>query len=103
MGYSTSYELTAFGVERDEATTELEDIVGNDPLSDSCKWYEHDEDMLKLAKRFPDAVFMLSGEGEEAGDVWRAYYKHGEPVAVCQAELRFPEPPAWALAAGAQR
>ena len=39
------------------------------------KWYEFDEDMKVLAKKFPDVVFKLSGEGEETGDIWNKYYK----------------------------
>ena len=45
---------------------------------DSWKWYEHDEDMVKLSLRFPDYTFILEGEGEENGDLWRTIYHDGQ-------------------------
>lgn len=45
---------------------------------DSCKWYDHDEDMVKLSLRFPDYTFILEGEGEETGDLWRTIYHDGQ-------------------------
>ena len=38
---------------------------------DSWKWYDHDEDMVKLSLRFPNYAFILEGAGEENGDLWR--------------------------------
>jgi hypothetical protein len=43
-----------------------------------CKWYNHDEDMAVLSKEFPTIVFKLSGDGEEADDIWTKYYKNGK-------------------------
>jgi len=45
---------------------------------DRYKWYEFDEDMLRISKKFPHAVFTLDGDGEETGDVWRKYYCNGK-------------------------
>ena len=45
---------------------------------DSCKWYDHDEDMVKLSLRFPEYTFILEGEGEEKGDLWRTIYHNGQ-------------------------
>jgi len=47
---------------------------------DSMKWYEYNEDMLELSKNFPEAIFVLYGEGEEREDIWRAFYKDGAGV-----------------------
>ena len=47
-------------------------------FDDSCKWYDHDEDMVKLSLRFPDYTFILEGEGEENGDLWRTIYHDGQ-------------------------
>ena len=41
------------------------------------KWYKHDKDMLGLSREFPGVLFMLHGEGEEGGDLWRTYYFDG--------------------------
>ena len=51
-------------------------MTGN---ADSCKWYGHEDDMRKLSKRFPDYLFVLEGEGEEAGKMQE-----------CRAEIIFP-------------
>ena len=45
---------------------------------DSWKWYDHDEDMVKLSLRFPNYTFILEGEGEENGDLWRTIYHDGQ-------------------------
>ena len=42
------------------------------------KWYDHDEDMVKLSLRFPDYTFILEGIGEENGDLWRTVYHNGQ-------------------------
>jgi hypothetical protein len=46
--------------------------------ADSCKWYEHDEDMKRLSNRFPTVLFTLEGKGEESGDIWIKYFKGGK-------------------------
>jgi hypothetical protein len=46
--------------------------------SDRWKWYEHDDDMKILSSEFPEVLFILYGEGEENGDIWRSYYKNGK-------------------------
>ncbi len=96
MGYECRYDLTVLGADQGEVETELEDIAGFNPLSDSWTWREHDEHMLRLAKRFPEAVFTLNVDGEETGDVWRVFFKHGEKPVEQKAELVFREhPPLW--------
>ena len=47
-------------------------------FNDSCKWYDHDEDMIELSLRFPNYTFILEGEGEETGDLWRTIYHNGQ-------------------------
>lgn len=46
--------------------------------SDTCKWYEVDEEMMRFSKRYPNWLFTMKGEGEEAGDLWVAYYQNGK-------------------------
>lgn len=46
--------------------------------SESCKWYDHDKDMIAMSLSFPDVLFKLHGEGEESGDIWDAYYLNGK-------------------------
>jgi hypothetical protein len=45
--------------------------------AEECKWYSCVEDVLKLSKEHPDILFLLEGEGEEAGDIWKFYAKNG--------------------------
>jgi len=56
----------------------------------SWKWYDHDDDLLKLSLKFPDVLFILDGEDEEGGDIWRSYYKNGKTKRL-DAEIVFPD------------
>lgn len=58
------------------------------------KWYDWKIEVGEMAKAFPDVTFALSGEGEEAGDLWVAYFK-GDLVAVQHPEIVWPETPEW--------
>lgn len=44
----------------------------------SGSWYDHDYDMQALAKKYPNLTFILDGEGEQQGDVWRSMYRGEE-------------------------
>lgn len=46
-------------------------------FEESQKWYEFNEDMLKLSKMFPNVAFCLCGEGEDRDDNWRTVYING--------------------------
>lgn len=58
--------------------------------TDSMKWYDHDDDMLELSKRFPEYLFILSGAGEEYGDLWVSYYLNGK-MQHCPAHIWYDE------------
>ena len=45
--------------------------------SEQVKWYDEEDDMIEFSKKFPDAEFIIHGEGEEQGDVWEHWYKNG--------------------------
>lgn len=96
MGYYTRFELEFSPQDNEIETQIIEDqsktLYGgeSDPFDDSCKWYEHEEEMRAFSKRFPKKMFVLKGEGEEAGDVWIKYFQDGKMQA-CKAELVFPE------------
>lgn len=55
-----------------------------------CKWYSHEDHMRKLSKVFPDALFTLTGHGEDEEDIWREFYKDGKMHRV-KAEITFPK------------
>ena len=47
---------------------------------DQVKWYDYDADMRMVSEEWPGVLFTLNGEGEENGDIWRAYYRDGLAV-----------------------
>lgn len=87
MGYYTSYSLEVLNVENEleiidnlRKTSEYADHALDDEgnTEEPCKWYEHEEELIEFSKKYPDALFKLSGEGEEAGDIWQTYFKNGK-------------------------
>lgn len=46
-------------------------------LSDA-KWYESNEELKEFSKKFPDALLVLDGDGENCEDVWIAYFLNGK-------------------------
>jgi len=67
----------------------LEDITG-----DSMKWYNHQDDMKKVAHAFPDVKFELYGEGEDREDTWVEYYWN-DKFERATARIVWDEPPYW--------
>ena len=66
-------------VEIEDLKNEISKSVGYQYLwNQGCKWYDHQKDMLNFSRKYPDILFILSGEGEESGDMWRAYFKNGK-------------------------
>ncbi len=59
-------------------------------MPDEHKWYEHEDDMKLVSQDFPDLVFILTGWGEETGDIWRKYFIRGE-MSGGAATIVFPE------------
>lgn len=48
---------------------------------DQTKWYDHEQDMIEVSLKFPNALFTLNGEGEGHGDgpdSWKKYFKGGK-------------------------
>ena len=99
MGYYTSFELRVVP----ELTDEMGEYIENNPedkfyaidgdgnTNDSCKWYDHDDDMEEFSAKFPGSLFILSGNGEENGDMWRSYYINGKKVKHVKAQIVFEE------------
>jgi hypothetical protein len=83
MGYYTKDEETPSGYGKYNSF-----FFGGD--NESCKWYNHDDDMITLSKQFPTVLFILKGEGEESGDLWIAYYQDGKYYRD-NAKIVFPE------------
>ncbi len=54
------------------------------------KWYDHDRDVLRLSRAFPEILFVLWGQGEEAENLWKCYYFEGR---MQEAPARIEYPP----------
>jgi hypothetical protein len=53
-------------------------LLSYDPFGDQCKWYDHEDDMRNVSKNFKDVLFVLTGNGEEAKDMWVKYFLNGK-------------------------
>lgn len=98
MGYYTNYtlETNAPGIDLEisQAIAEISGYGGDIFRHDYCerKWYDHEKDMVEVSKRYPDVVFILHGEGEESGDLWRKRFVNGQ-VDEVRAEITYPDFP----------
>ena len=98
MGYYTNYSLEVmphsdaviekFRNDNEHAAYALDESGDS---NEGTKWYDHNEDLTKLSKEFPNHIFLLEGKGEESGDIWKTYYKNGK-LQECKAKMVFPEP-----------
>ena len=92
MGYYTRYKLEVLSgdVDENELAVLFEKITDYpyDMLEDDMKWYDHKKHMVTISREYPNAIFELSGEGEEAGDLWKQYFKNGE-MQVAEAKITF--------------
>ena len=92
MGYYTNYKMTVKDKDGMEIDSSLEPLFDEQVLYqgkvsiqdvitqnlDACKWHDHQEDMLEYSANHPEYLFILDGEGEESGDIWRKFYKDGK-------------------------
>lgn len=108
MGYYTSFELTFKPYKDDELPfipgvtlydelkkmNVFEDIYieKDNPFAGDAngyaKWYEHEEDMDLLSKKFVGVLFELHGNGELNDDMWIEYFLNGKHQR-CAAKITF--------------
>ena len=95
MGYYTRHELEIvkgdndlIGALREVCEDAQYAINVSGDSENSCKWYSHEADLKSFSLRHPNAIFKLSGEGEESGDIWHEYYQNGK-VQTCKAKIVF--------------
>lgn len=75
MGYYTRYDISNNSEDVREA---LVIQSGYGCLeSDSIKWYDWANDIKAVSLRYPGTEVHVSGEGEESGDIWKAFAKDG--------------------------
>jgi hypothetical protein len=61
----------------DSGLRDLEYFVDGWMISDA-KWYAHEAELKDFSGRFPETLFILSGEGGEPDDLWKLYVKNGK-------------------------
>ena len=93
MGYYTDYTVE---VENGDPFGEVLETVKeqsgygcwhNNQLN-GVKWYEHRKDVKAVSEKFPNKLIVVTGEGEESGDIWREYFLNGKSQHV-KAKLSF--------------
>lgn len=100
MGYYTYFELTMeCSKEQEEQVkkytdsfTEEDEHNGAWCLAEliqkgfvEAKWYEFDKEFPEFAKKFPDVLFIVYGDGEDRDDIWEARFKGNEMETHCVA------------------
>ena len=96
MGYYTNYKFSnlSSGITEDEIEEELYKINGYNNHFAEHKWYEHEDDLKKVSLKFPDAIIVVDGVGEEPDDIWRKWFYNGH-MKCAQAKIIFEEPTIW--------
>lgn len=91
MGYYTNYDLSEL------TDAQVEDVnkasgysFTNSYTSERVKWYLWQDHLKEISLKYPEQVLSISGEGEESGDIWKAYAKNGK-LQICQAQIIFEE------------
>ncbi len=85
MGYYTYFKLTVTGETdidvigkfRDENRGAYYALGQSGNNERKWMWATHKEDVLEFSRKHPDILFLLEGEGEESGDVWKFYARNG--------------------------
>ena len=101
MGYYTSHRLETSAKNAEEEMSVIKAfreacegaryaISDEGYAEEPCKWYNSSDDLIEFSKSHPEVLFTLSGEGEEAGDLWKLYVKNGKSQ-MARAELIYPE------------
>ena len=108
MSYYTNYDLAAYsnktsdGKRYDPLTPQTQvdvelEIASMNVFSDGeydtgwsayTTWYDWEEDMLLLSKKFPEVLFALHGSGDNYEDLWDAYFLGGK-VQVCPGVITY--------------
>tara|TARA_R110002020_G_scaffold49068_1_gene140010 strand:+ start:355 stop:663 length:309 start_codon:yes stop_codon:yes gene_type:complete len=93
MGYYTDYTVE---VENGDPFDRVLDAIKEKSFYSSWvgnalegeKWYSQSDDVKAVSEVYPDKLIVVSGEGEESGDIWREYFLNGKSQYV-KAKLTF--------------
>lgn len=102
MGYRTYFEIEVIAEGLSDKAIQnqykkIAKIIGDDNILDEhgrteedIKWYSYEEDMRKHSSKNRDILFLLSGQGEESTDLWKAYFLNGK-MQSCPAIITYDE------------
>lgn len=98
MGYMTSYNLNVCNaaslvvLDPIEREIELMNVFEEGDAKSGwyvwTTWYDWEEDMILLSKKFPDVLFKLHGTGDDPEDLWEAYFFDGK-IQVCPVKITY--------------
>ncbi len=99
MGYTTSFKLHL--IPNDNALEIIDALRNSVDYAGSCltalgnpnepmTWYKHEEDLKAFSLKYPEVLFLLTGEGEEAGDIWQLHVQNGKSSRI-RAEVNMPD------------
>ena len=85
MGYLTCFDFELLEGPEDEFQDFLKELALESDYSEikngylyDAKWYDWETDVFNVSKKFPNVYFVIYGDGEENGDVWRYYCCNGK-------------------------
>lgn len=82
-------KLDEFKNDRDWGNSTPIDISDVLETGETHIWENYEEDMKKISLKFPGAIIVIQGEGEERDDVWITYFKDGK-AAKYMGQITFP-------------
>jgi hypothetical protein len=92
MGYETFFEFDVPTIVKNALLEES----GYQAFNDKIKWYEHENDIRKVSKKFPDVLITVKGFGEGYNnlldDIWVIYARNGSLVKL-KASVVYPPNP----------
>lgn len=81
------YIIEALRKENENASCALDE----EGLTQSdAKWYDSNEELKEFSKKFPDALLVLDGDGENSDDFWIAYFLNGK-TQTCLGRMEYGE------------
>jgi hypothetical protein len=107
MGYETWHELEVYKADvikdnlpilgekcndeiKQQFAEEITEDSGGYIFEEWEKWYDCIFDMCEFSKKYPEYIFKVHGEGEEAAnDQWDAYFWNGKHQ-ICNAIITYP-------------
>ena len=98
MGYQTTYTLESTSDDNvdlhKQAIADASTFFAHSRKwpEESCSWYLHEDEMRDYSRDHPGVTFVLDGDGEEPGDIWRKWFRDGE-MRVWRLEVDRPDDP----------